>query len=115
MSRLSIRFIFPVGAVPSGAFSLRKNRDFFMDYGYMLTIVILISLTIGVVFFYNLRMYDDLRRDMDWRFDGFRADTDRRFAEVHEELKEIKTEIREIRQFLLRLIPIPEPPKESPK
>jgi hypothetical protein len=38
-----------------------------------------------------------------------------RFSSVHDELKETKADIREIRQFLMRLIPIPEPPKEEEK
>jgi len=75
-----------------------------MEWAQVLAIVIPVMLTIVIGVIYNNKRIDDLRLDMD-----------RRFAEVHDELKEMKADIREIRQFLLRLIPIPEPPKENPR
>ena len=75
-----------------------------MEWAQVLAIVIPVMLTIVIGVIYNNKRIDDLRADMD-----------RRFAEVHDELKEIKADIREIRQFFLRLIPTPEPPKENPR
>jgi uncharacterized protein YggE len=75
-----------------------------MEWAQVLAIVVPVMLTIVIGVIYNNKRIDDLRADMD-----------RRFAEVHDELKEIKADIREIRQFFLRLIPTPEPPKENPR
>jgi hypothetical protein len=108
-----------------------------MEWAQVLAIVVPVMLTIVIGVIYNNKRIDDLRLDMDKRFaavdgrfielkgemnsrftevhDEVKADTDRRFTEVHDELKEMKADIREIRQFLLRLIPIPEPPKENPR
>jgi hypothetical protein len=82
-----------------------------MEWAQVLAIVVPVMLTIVIGVIYNNKRIDDLRLDMDKRF----AAVDGRFAEVHDELKEIKADIREIRQFFLRLIPIPEPPKENPR
>jgi uncharacterized NAD-dependent epimerase/dehydratase family protein len=93
-----------------------------MEWAQVLAIVIPVMLTIVIGVIYNNKRIDDLRADIrefkadtDRRFDELKADTNRRFTEVHDELKEMKADIREIRQFLLRLIPIPEPPKENPR
>lgn len=61
------------------------------------------------------RRFAELKAEMDGRFDNQKADMDRRFTEAHDELREIKADIREIRQVLLRLIPTPfkEEPKEG--
>ena len=82
-----------------------------MEWAQVLAIVVPVMLTIVIGVIYNNKRIDDLRLDMDKRF----AAVDGRFNEVHDELKEMKADIREIRQFLLRLIPIPEPPKENPR
>ncbi|HAR95959.1 MAG TPA: hypothetical protein DCR97_08370 [Deltaproteobacteria bacterium] len=82
-----------------------------MEWAQVLAIVIPVMLTIVIGVIYNNKRIDDLRLDIR----GFKADTDRRFSDVHDELKEMKADIREIRQFLLRLIPTPEPPKENPR
>jgi len=82
-----------------------------MEWAQVLAIVVPVMLTIVIGVIYNNKRIDDLRLDMDKRF----AAVDSRFNEVHDELKEMKADIREIRQFLLRLIPIPEPPKENPR
>jgi hypothetical protein len=82
-----------------------------MEWAQVLAIVIPVMLTIVIGVIYNNKRIDDLRLDMDKRF----AAVDVRFTEVHDELKEMKADIREIRQFLMRLIPLPEPPKENPK
>lgn len=80
-----------------------------MEWAQVLAIVIPIVFTIVVGIFYNNRQLGLTNK----RIDDLRADMDRRFAEVHDELREIKADIREIRQFLLRLIPTPKPPNES--
>jgi len=86
-----------------------------MEWAQVLAIVVPVMLTIVIGVIYNNKRVDDLRADIDRRFTELKADMDRRFTEVHDELKEMKADIREIRQFLLRLIPIPEPPKENPR
>jgi uncharacterized NAD-dependent epimerase/dehydratase family protein len=93
-----------------------------MEWAQVLAIVIRVMLTIVIGVIYNNKRIDDLRADIrefkadtDRRFDELKADTNRRFTEVHVELQEMNADIREIRQFLLTLIPTPEPPKENPR
>ena len=104
-----------------------------MEWAQVLAIVIPVMLTIVIGVIYNNRRIDDLRLDMDRRFAEvhdelkeiktdireLKADTDKRFDELKSDtdkrFDELKSDIREIRQFLLRLIPIPEPPKDNPR
>ena len=86
-----------------------------MEWAQVLAIVVLVMLTIVIGVIYNNKRIDDLRADVNRRFDElkvdireFKVDTDRRFEEA-------KADVREIRQFLLRLIPVPAPSKENPR
>ena len=92
-----------------------------MEWAQVLAIVIPIVFTIVVGIFYNNRQLtftnariDDLRADMNRRFDEVKADIHELKTDTDHRFDDVKADIREIRQFLLRLIPIPEPPKENP-
>ena len=59
------------------------------------------------------RRIGELETDTNGHFDELKSDMDRRFGELKDELKELKSDIRELRQALFRLIPSLPPPQRS--
>ena len=64
-----------------------------MDWGQVLTIIFGIAGFMSIFMFLVNKRIDDLRHDMD-----------RRFNELKEEQKEIKQELKEIRQLLYKAL-----------
>ncbi len=75
-----------------------------MDWTQVLAIVLPVMFAIVIGIFYNNRRLDDLRTGTNKRFDDLRVDMNNRFNAMNEDVKELKTDIREIRNLMIELL-----------
>ena len=71
-----------------------------MDWGQVLTIIFGVAGFMSIFVFLINKRIDDLRQDMM----NFKEDVDKRFTKLEDEIKELRSEMREIRELLYKVL-----------
>ena len=71
-----------------------------MEWGQVLTIIFGVGGFMSIFVFLINKRIDDLRQDMM----NFKEDVDKRFTKLEEEIKELRSEMREMRELLYRVL-----------